>query len=89
MTETNNNEQSKLSLITGGQQRKSQGLPGLQIELDSERILELLATGGQQIDGQLRSDLVALATSIKQSAHEINERVMATASYTPGEEEKE
>lgn len=81
MTETNNNEQSRLSLITGGQQRKSQGLPGLQIELDSERILELLATGGPEIDGQHRAEIVALVMAIKKSAQEINERVMATGSY--------
>jgi hypothetical protein len=41
-------------LATGGKQPKRRGLPGLQLELDSERILELLATGGPQIEEGLR-----------------------------------
>jgi hypothetical protein len=43
--------------------------------------MELLATGGQQIDESLRVELVALATSIKEAVHELNERVMSTGSY--------
>jgi hypothetical protein len=81
MTETNSETTSKPTSTTGGKQPKRRGLPGLQIELDSEKLLDLLATGGPQIEEQLRLELVALATSLLAAAQELNERVMATGSY--------
>lgn len=81
MTETNSETTSKPTSTTGGKPQKRRGLPGLQLELDSERMLELLATGGQQIEEALRVELMALATSIKEAVHELNERVMAGGSY--------
>ena len=85
MIETSNETTSRPTSTTGGKQPKRRGLPGLQLELDSERILELLATSGQQIEEGLRDELVKLATSIRDAVHELNERVMATGSYTMGD----
>jgi len=52
------------------------------MELDSEKLLDLLATSGQQIEGNLREELVALATSLLAAAKDLNERVMATGTYS-------
>ena len=79
MTETNSEMPSKPISISGGKRRR-RGLPGLQIEINSERVLEMLATG-EPITGALRSELQSLATEIHEMAKELNERVMATGTY--------
>lgn len=51
------------------------------MELDSERLVDLLSTSGQGIEEGLRAELLTLATSLRTAAKELNERVMASASY--------
>jgi hypothetical protein len=77
MIETNSEITSRPTSTTGGKQTK-RGLPGLQIELDSEELIELLSSLPATVASGRMLDL---ARSINEVAKELNERVMATGSY--------